>query len=111
MTRVVPLAGYRACHQGRPVFFSRGEMAVLLRFYSLRVSEGEWRDYAIGSDEGQAWFAVCRYAGERPVYTVTKRAVSDQIIYALFDGDHRVWQGGCLPDVLGRFDFLSDVQA
>ncbi len=111
MTRVVLLAGYRARYKGRPVFFSRDEMAVLLRFYSLRVSEGEWRDYAIGSDEGQAWFAVCRYTGERPVCTVTKRAVSGRVVYTLFDGEHCVWRGGCLPDVLGRFDFLSGVQA
>ncbi|NKD77700.1 DUF2794 domain-containing protein [Haematospirillum sp. H1815] len=107
MTQVVPLAGYRACRHGMAVFFNRDEMSALLGVYADCVSRGGWRDYAIGSDGGQAWFAVCRYAGERPVCVLTKRAVSGHVVYTLFDESRRVRQSRNLSEVLGCFRRIS----
>ncbi len=56
-----------------PVFFDRRELDQILRVYGRMVAEGEWRDYAIASDAGQASFCVFRRASEQPLYRIEKR--------------------------------------
>ncbi len=53
--------------------FSRGELKRILSLYSERVASGEWRDYAIDSDEQMASFSVFRRSFERPIFTIAKR--------------------------------------
>ena len=76
MTQVLRIGG-RRCGEAPLVHFDRSELCRLLALYSQRVAAGEWRDYAIDQQSGQAVFAVFRRALERPLYTVTKRAVAD----------------------------------
>lgn len=53
--------------------FSRGELKRILSLYSTRVASGEWRDYAIDSNENMASFSVFRRSFERPLFTIAKR--------------------------------------
>ncbi len=53
--------------------FSRGELKRILGLYSQRVASGEWRDYAIDSNEQMAAFSVFRRSFERPIFTITKK--------------------------------------
>lgn len=53
--------------------FSRGELKRILNLYSQRVACGEWRDYAIDSNEQMAAFSVFRRSFERPIFTITKK--------------------------------------
>ncbi len=40
--------------------------------YSRRVSQGEWRDYAIDHEKELAVFSIFRHSAEHPLYTITK---------------------------------------
>lgn len=56
----------------RPVFFDRRELDSILRVYGQRVAAGEWRDYAIDANLGEAVFSVFRRTSEMPIYRVVK---------------------------------------
>jgi hypothetical protein len=55
------------------VFFERRELEQILRLYGRMVAAGEWRDYAIDSDEDQAAVCVFRRTSEAPLYRIEKR--------------------------------------
>ena len=55
------------------VFFTRSEFETILSVYGRKVVEGEWRDYAIGSNREVAIFAVHRRASEQPLFRIEKR--------------------------------------
>jgi hypothetical protein len=55
------------------VFFERPELDRLLRLYGRMVAQGDWRDYALGSETEAAVFAVYRRSGEAPLYRIEKR--------------------------------------
>jgi hypothetical protein len=55
------------------VWFSRGELDLILRQYGRLVAAGECRDYAIGAFADHAVFAMHRRASEAPTYIVEKR--------------------------------------
>ena len=52
--------------------FDRHELGVILSLYGRMVAGGEWRDYAIGSGDERAVFAVFRRATEVPLYRIEK---------------------------------------
>jgi hypothetical protein len=54
------------------VMFDRHELGVILSLYGRMVASGEWRDYAIGSGDERAVFAVFRRATEVPLYRIEK---------------------------------------
>ncbi len=56
----------------RQVSFDRAELDAILSVYGRKVSEGEWRDYAIDSLEDRAVFSIFRRASEMPMYRVEK---------------------------------------
>jgi hypothetical protein len=56
----------------RQVAFHRRELDLILRVYSRRVAEGEWRDYALDHLEDRAVFSVFRRSSEMPIYRVEK---------------------------------------
>jgi hypothetical protein len=56
----------------RQVAFHRGELDLILRVYSRRVAEGEWRDYALDHLEDRAVFSIFRRSSEMPIYRVEK---------------------------------------
>jgi hypothetical protein len=62
---------------GRPaaspfVAFDRRELNAILRVYSRRVAEGEWRDYALDHLADRAVFSIFRRTSEMPIYRVEK---------------------------------------
>ena len=56
----------------RQVAFDRRELDAILRVYGRKVSDGEWRDYAIDHMEDRAVFSIFRRASEMPIYRVEK---------------------------------------
>lgn len=71
---VVNLGDYR--ERQHTLYFSRSELNQLLGLYSLHVSRGMWRDYAIDHAPGAARFSVFRHTHEAPAYTILKTAQS-----------------------------------
>lgn len=55
------------------IFFTRAEFETILSVYGRKVVEGEWRDYAIGSNREVATFAIHRRASEQPLFRIEKR--------------------------------------
>jgi len=55
------------------VMFDRRELRTILDVYGRKVSQGEWRDYAIGHGRESATFAVFRRTAEGPIYRIEKR--------------------------------------
>jgi hypothetical protein len=58
------------------VTFERRELDAILRVYSRKVAEGEWRDYAIDHLEDRAVFSIFRRTSEMPLYRVEKVRLS-----------------------------------
>ncbi|MFZ4120313.1 MAG: DUF2794 domain-containing protein [Caulobacterales bacterium] len=57
----------------RGVFFTRGELTLILRVYGRMVAAGEWRDYAMDSLPDHSIFSVFRRTSEVPLYRIEKR--------------------------------------
>jgi len=56
----------------RQVSFNRRELDAILRVYSRKVAEGEWRDYAIDHLADRAVFSIFRRSSEMPMFRVEK---------------------------------------
>lgn len=52
--------------------FTKEELATIIALYSKRVSQGEWRDYALDHQKDMAMFSIFRHTAEHPLYTITK---------------------------------------
>ena len=84
------------------VSFDRIELRHLSNVYSRRVSAGEWRDYAIDFQRGQAVFSVFRHTCEAPLFRVAKirhrgRAAAE---YAVSAGPRLLKRGRDIHEVL-----------
>lgn len=92
--------------RGGPVRFDRGELKRLLSLYSRRVADGEWRDYAIALQPGQAIFAVFRSSFDRPLYTITKHGETrrDRKGFEVSSGPRRLSAADTLEEALAVFD-------
>jgi hypothetical protein len=54
------------------VTFDRWELGQIFSVYGRRVSDGEWRDYAIDMLKDRAVFSVFRRYSEAPLYRIEK---------------------------------------
>ena len=54
------------------ITFDRHELNALLSLYGRKVTEGEWRDYAIDFLKDRAVFSVFRRSTEYPLYRIEK---------------------------------------
>lgn len=54
------------------VTFQRRELDQILHLYSMKVGQGEWRDYSIDYLKEKAVFAVYRRSSEIPLYRIEK---------------------------------------
>ncbi len=68
MSRVVPFPAAAP----KQVSFNRIELRAILDLYGRKVSEGEWRDYAIDFTRDKAVFSVYRRTSEMPLYRIEK---------------------------------------
>ena len=73
-TTELPAARKQGRRQAKVLAFSREEFLRLISLYSMHVSGGNWRDYAVDFLPGQALFSVYRHAHEAPVLTISKQA-------------------------------------
>jgi Protein of unknown function (DUF2794) len=76
------------------IFFERGELERLLRFYGRMVAWGEWRDYALDALPDRALFSVYRRTSEAPLYQIEKRPESRQGRYSVRAVDGRILRRG-----------------
>lgn len=69
-----PVISTHGPHSNRPVpvSFNRQELTQILKIYGYKVSEGEWRDYAIDLLSDRAVFSVYRRTSEHPLYRIEK---------------------------------------
>jgi len=84
MATIVRLSEIR--RKAKPTFFSRGELNLLLSLYSRQVMRGQWRDYAIGLQDGKALFAVFCNSHEAALYTIVKAAPQGKPEFTLLAG-------------------------
>ena len=68
LTRVVPFPAVAP----KQVTFNRAELRAILDLYGRKVSEGEWRDYAIDFTRDKAVFSIYRRSSEMPLYRIEK---------------------------------------
>ncbi len=55
-----------------PVSFNRKELNEILKIYGYKVSDGEWKDYAIDLLTDKAVFSIFRRSSEYPLYKIIK---------------------------------------
>jgi hypothetical protein len=87
--------------------FDRRELSAILGVYGRKVSEGEWRDYAIGMGSEAATFAVFRRTTEVPLFRIEKRPKlrQRQGLYAVIAATgHILKRGHDLGQVLRVFE-------
>jgi hypothetical protein len=65
--RILPFPG-----TPRKVSFDRRELQTILNLYGRKVSDGEWRDYAIDFTPDKAVFSIYRRTSEVPLYRIEK---------------------------------------
>lgn len=81
------------------VSFDRHELQTILNVYGRKVSDGEWRDYAIDFLTDKAVFSIYRRASEVPLYRVEKdpRLARKQGLYAVITASGLILKRG--PDL------------
>jgi len=90
-----------------PIGFNRLELNEILKIYGRKVSDGEWRDYAIDQLKDKAVFSVFRRASEVPLYRIEKqpRLARRQGAYAVITATGLILKRGHdLATVLRIFD-------
>ncbi len=98
--------GYRRAGKPPP-FFDRRELDQILNLYSIMVSAGEWRDYAIGQQGDSCSFDVFRRSCDAPLYRIVKmpKLARRQGAYSVVSAGGRVLKRGpTLAMVLKLFD-------
>ena len=78
------------------VSFDKRELAMLLNVYGKKVSQGEWRDYAMDMLRDRALFSIYRRSSERPQFVVEKnpKLRNKQGQYTVTNSEGRVLRRG-----------------
>lgn len=92
----------------RPLYFTRGELGLILAAYSARVAAGEWRDYALDHLKGSAAFSIFRHTHETPVYVIEKqqRHHKERPQFILRDNKRVLCKASMIQDVINHFNKL-----
>ncbi|GJE53781.1 MULTISPECIES: DUF2794 domain-containing protein [Methylobacterium] len=67
--KVIPFPSEASTPQ---IAFNRDELRTIFNLYGRRVSEGEWRDYALDFRRDKAVFSIYRRSSEMPLYRIEK---------------------------------------
>lgn len=89
------------------VSFDRRELDLILRIYGFKVSDGEWRDYAIDMLKDRAVFSVFRRTAEVPMFMIEKRPkmARKQGAYSIINASGQILKRGQeLAKVLNYFE-------
>ena len=62
------------------LFFSKSELSKILSCYSLGVTQGNWKDYAINYNRNEANFFIFKHTLATPECVLTKSFISKKII-------------------------------
>tara|TARA_Y100000590_G_scaffold449495_1_gene587696 strand:+ start:407 stop:736 length:330 start_codon:yes stop_codon:yes gene_type:complete len=67
------------------LFFSKYELQKILSCYSIGVSRGSWKDYAINFNQNEANFFMYKHSSAAPYFILTKsiRMKKNKIVYKL----------------------------
>lgn len=86
------------------VGFDRKELAAILNVYGRKVSEGEWRDYAMDFLRDRALFSIYRRNSERPLFIIEKnpRLRGRQGMYMVTSPDGRILRRGHVLETVLR---------
>ena len=98
----------------RRVSFDRRELQTILNLYGRKVSDGEWRDYAIDFTPDKAVFSIYRRTSEVPLYRIEKdpRHARKQGAYAVVAAAGLILKRGAeLDNVLRVLDKPKVVSA
>jgi len=55
------------------LYFSKIELNKILKYYSLGVSQGTWKDYAIQFKHNEAYFHIFKNCSEKPLISICKK--------------------------------------
>ena len=111
MNAVVRLSDHR--RKAPFLHFTRAELNRLLGLYAMRVSKGEWRDYAIHLGPEAASFMVFRHSQEHPLFVISKMGPGKgrsktynprHGAYVVATRQRKLSQGHALEDVLEVFN-------
>ena len=67
------------------LFFSKKELSKILSCYSLGVTQGNWKDYAINYNKNEANFFIFKHTLATPDCVLTKSIKSKKIIIFKLD--------------------------
>ena len=83
-------------------FFSKYELTKILNCYSLGVSKGQWRDYAIFYGKKETSFYMFKHSLASPDYTLTKtnKHKKNDVIYNLKFQNNKVSKFNKIEDLL-----------
>ena len=54
------------------LYFSKNELGKILNLYSMGVSRGQWKDYAINFNKNNAFFYIFKHTHSSPDYVLCK---------------------------------------
>ncbi len=104
MSNLIDLSDYRRRNKKQRIRFDRTELRTLLNVYSMRVAQGEWKDYAVDQHGPVAIFSIFRHSYETPVFAVAKRTSGKGFEYLVLSGRRILAKSKSLTDVLSIFD-------
>ncbi len=88
----------------RATFFDKNELSQLLSLYSRQVANGQWRDYAIDQQSGNAVFSVFRHTHDAPAFRIAKRpARGASGAYVVSSGAETLIQAKSMAEALSVF--------
>ena len=88
--------------QVKAFYFSRAELSIILSAYATRVSNSDWRDYALDHIANCAIFSIFRHTHEKPIFTIEKyrQKGKDNALFMLRDRQKVLFRSAKLPELI-----------
>ena len=72
MNNYVPIS-HKLPNKKLKLYFTKKELTRILKYYSLGVSKGKWKDYAIDFRHNEAYFHFYKSCSEKPSISILKK--------------------------------------
>ena len=94
--------------QTKSFYFSRTELSIILSAYAARVSNSNWRDYALDHISNCAIFSIFRHTHEQPLFTIEKHRQKgrDNALFMLRDRQKVLFRSAKLVDLISYLQKL-----
>ena len=88
--------------QIKAFYFSRAELSIILSAYATRVSNSDWRDYALDHIANCSIFSIFRHTHEQPLFTIEKhhQKGKDSALFMLRDRKKVLFRSAKLSDLI-----------